>query len=41
MIVKVQRSIFPPDADRLVYNKTRTIMGQFPVEDDIREAMGR
>lgn len=40
MIVKVQRSLFPPDADCLVYNKTRTIMGQFPVEDDIRAAMG-
>ena len=40
MIFKVQRSLMPPDADCLVYNEDRSIQGQFPVGDDIREAMG-
>jgi hypothetical protein len=40
MIVKVQRSIFPPDANCLIYNKAHTVMGQFAVTDEIRDARG-
>jgi hypothetical protein len=40
MIVKVQRSIMPRDADCLIYNRAQSVMGQFPVTDEIREVMG-
>ena len=40
MIVKVQRSLCPPDVSCLIYNKDRDIMGEFPVTDEIRQVMG-
>lgn len=35
MIFKVQRAIDPPDAEVLVYNEDRSIMGQFPMTEEL------
>lgn len=39
-IFKIQRSLFPPDADCLVYNEDRSVQGQFPVTKEMRDFMG-
>ena len=41
MIVKIQRSIFPPGANTmLIYDKRRSVEGQLPLSDEVKALLG-
>lgn len=40
MIVKIQRSIFPPEASTmLIYDKKRSVEGQLPLTDEVKKLL--